>query len=307
MKKPLASAKRLAIAVAGLALLVGTATGGSPDASSSAPASGQVIDRWHWLPLWARQADAVKSAIDDKVRHDGGPSLRIEHTGREDWSLSPDTCGDNQPARLAVKEDDLLEVRAWVKLQGKGDAAVSVVTYDAAGKVVQWLYGARFTQESKEWTLLKARMVIPAGVTSVVPRLTGDGPATVWMEGFTLKRLGNVADLRGKAPRTVTLENPVLRASIDTRDATLDVTDLRTGKQWSQRATGHDLVVVAAKAIDKLSAEWRCLMSRWVWRSRSRSRWTRHPRSWPLHLPPKVSCPDRCSFQAPFAGRKGRT
>ena len=255
MNTTFGSMKLLAAAVAGLAMWVGMAIAGASDAPTGAPSAGQVIDHWHWWPLWARQADAIKSATDDHVRHDGRASIRIEHTGREDWSLGPETYGGNQPARLAVKEGDLLEVAAWVKLQGKGDAAVSVVTYDAAGKVADWLYGARLTRETQDWTLLKARLVIPGEVTTIVPRLTGDGPATVWMEGFTLRRLGNVADLRGNVPRAITLENSTLRVAIDTREGTSDVTDLRTGKQWSQKATGHDLVVVAAKAIDKLSAE----------------------------------------------------
>ena len=35
----------------------------------------------------------------------------------------------------------------------------------------------------------------------------------------------------------------------------MDVTDLRTGRQWSQHSAGHDLAVTAAKAIDGQSAE----------------------------------------------------
>jgi len=248
-------ARLLIITLAGLAMLAGVAVAGAPDVSTSVPATGQVIDRWQWQPLWARQADAIKSAADDQVRHNDQASIRIEHAGKEDWSLSPETYGDKQSARLAVKEGDLLEVTAWVRLQGKGDAAVSVVTYDAAGKVGEWLYGARPTRETKDWTPLKARAVIPAGVTTIMPRLTGDGPATVWMEGFTFKRLGNVADLRGNVPQTITLDNAALRVAIDTRDATLDVTDLRTGTRWPQKAAARDLAVIAAEAVDKMSAE----------------------------------------------------
>jgi hypothetical protein len=222
---------------------------------AGATAARQVIDQWQWLPPWSRQAGAVKAVADDQVRHDGRASTRIEHTGVNDWSLTPLTYGDKQPSRLTVKEGDLLEVTAWVKLQGKGDAAVSVDTYDANDKIVEWLYGARPTRETNGWSLLKARVVVPAGVAAIVPRLTGDGPATVWMEGFTLKRLGNVADLRGGGPATITLANASLRVAIDTREGALDVTDLRTGRQWSQKAAGHDLAVTAAKAVDKFSAE----------------------------------------------------
>jgi hypothetical protein len=249
--------KLSAIILAGLTLLAAMA-GPMPlfgKAPTSNPAAGQVIEQWQWRPLWARQAEAIKSATDDQVRHDGRASIRIEHTGQQDWSLAPDTCGDRQPARMAVKEGDLLEVAAWIKLQGKGNAAVSVTTYDAAGKAVEWLYGAQATRETTDWTILKARMVIPAGVTTILPRLTGGGPATVWMEGFTLKRLGNVADLRGNVPQTITLENPAIRVDVDTHEGTLNVTDLRTGKAWSQRAAGHDLAVIAAKAVDKLSVD----------------------------------------------------
>jgi hypothetical protein len=127
--------KLLPIILACISLLEGTAPADIPNAPTTTPVTGQAIDQWQWHPLWSRQADAIKSATDDQVRHDGRASIRIEHTGKDDWSLAPDTYGDRQRARMAVQEGDLLEVIAWIKLQGKGDTAVSVTTYDTAGKV----------------------------------------------------------------------------------------------------------------------------------------------------------------------------
>src|SRR5512133_3059656 len=102
MNNAFASVRLLAAALAGLAVMAEMAIAGPPAASTSAPAVGQVIDRWQWAPPWARQAGAAKSATDEQVRHDGRASIRIEYGGPDDWSLNPQTYGDGQRARLSV-------------------------------------------------------------------------------------------------------------------------------------------------------------------------------------------------------------
>jgi hypothetical protein len=275
----------------------------SQPAGSLAPR--QVIDQWQWWPIWAREPNAAQYATDKDVLHEGRPSVRVVHAGKDDWALNPRSYGDNQPAHMAVKEGDLLEVSAWVKLQGKGDAAISVDIYDANEKIVQWLYGARYTKETRDWTLLKSRVVIPGGVTTIWPRFTGDAPATVWMEGFTVKRLGNVADLRLGGPPTITLANAALRVAIDTRDGALDVTDLRTGRQWSQKAAGHDLVVTAVKAIDGQSAGLSLLNVALDLKIRVKLQLDKAAPELELSLSADGEMPAPLFYPYPFAGRKG--
>jgi hypothetical protein len=223
----------------------------------SAPlAAQQVVRQWQWQPLiWTRQPGAAKVAPDDNVPHDGRPSTRIEHTGANDWSLQPVSYGSGQPARFDVTEGDLLEVSAWIKSAGRGDAAVSVVTYNGRNEVVEWLFGARTTGATEGWVHLQARMVIPAGVATIMPRLTGNGPATVWMEGFALAQKGNVAALGTNLSAPLTLENDALSVSVDPRSAALSVVDRRTKQTWSQEVLGRDLVVVGGQATGKLTAE----------------------------------------------------
>ena len=241
--------------IVGLVVVCSGAAAKAVAGATSQPASQQVIDQWQWRPIWARQAGAATTAADEDVRHADHASIRVEHTGTGDWSLQPQSSGTNQPGKFPVKEGDLLEVSAFVKVQGQGDAAVSVVTFDKQDKTVEWMYGVRSTRETKDWVLLRARVVIPAGVATIVPRLTGNGPATVWMEGFALVRKGNVADLGGNLPGTLSLENKDLSVAIDTRTAALSVQDRRTGQTWSQTPVGHDLVVIDAKVSGKLTAK----------------------------------------------------
>ncbi len=194
---------------------------------------------WKWCPLWSRD-NSGSSANDEKILHEGKISTRVEHRGERDWSLAPDV-------RFDVKEGEIYELSAWLKVSGSGDAQLSVVTRDARDEVVAWMYGLKSVRESKDWVFLKARCIIPRGVATIVPRLTGDGPSTVWMEGFHLKSKGSVEVLRDKIPGDVKLENENLGVIFQPRDVSFAVTDRRTGQTWTQQKAGS-LIVTAAKS-----------------------------------------------------------
>ena len=105
--------------------------------SVAAAAPGrESLTKWH--PLWTRQAKAGLVALDADQHPPNvpGPSIRVDHRGQNDWSL---TARD----RVKVGAGDVLELAAWLKVSGRGEGQISVVTYDAAGKVVQWLYALR--------------------------------------------------------------------------------------------------------------------------------------------------------------------
>ena len=41
-----------------------------------------------WAQLWTREPGRGEAALDKEVRHGGDYSVRIEHKGAQDWSLS---------------------------------------------------------------------------------------------------------------------------------------------------------------------------------------------------------------------------
>jgi hypothetical protein len=41
-----------------------------------------------WAQLWTREPACGQAALDKEVRHGGDYSVRIEHTGAQDWSFS---------------------------------------------------------------------------------------------------------------------------------------------------------------------------------------------------------------------------
>jgi hypothetical protein len=205
--------------------------------AAETPASGPDVADWR---LWARAKDAATVARDDTVRHDDQPTLRVEHTGAKDWSLEP------RASRFAVAAGDMLELSAWLRVQGEGEGQISFVTYDKSKSAVIWLAGMRSVHGTSDWKLLTARLVVPKGVAEVAPRLTGSGPATVWLDAFSVRKLGNIADLRAKGlADRVTLENPSLAVTFDTTDATLSVLDKRSQQTWRQRVVDPGLVVLA--------------------------------------------------------------
>ncbi|MBU4460537.1 MAG: hypothetical protein KJ579_08220 [Verrucomicrobia bacterium] len=193
-----------------------------------------------WTAVWARDRAAVKAEPDTQVRHEAPASLRITHTGAADWAVTPEV-------RFAAAPGDLVEASAWIQVQGNGTAGISFIFRTPDGKVVQWSAGARRAGESARWSLVRCRTLVPPGVVGVAPRVTGTGPATVWMEGARFRRLART----GREPQAArTIENAAIRLSLDPSTAGLTLTDLRTGTVWSPRKAVDAPWIVTESGVD---------------------------------------------------------
>ncbi|NQU10290.1 hypothetical protein HQ590_05845 [bacterium] len=193
-----------------------------------------------WQPLWTRTPTAGVAVVDNEVRHGQNPTMRIVHRGTNDWSLTPNR-------RVATQAGDIWEIRAWVKIQDRGEAAINAVIRDPDGKVIEWCYGNRSLRGPRDWTLLRSRFVVPGNVTTIQPRVIGAEPATVWLDGFAYQKTGDIKSRRSPdLPATLTISNAVLAVTLDTADATLAVTDRRTGQTWQQKSVLPDTALLDA-------------------------------------------------------------
>jgi hypothetical protein len=238
---------RLILALVCLHVLSWTGLAGSPDPT---PAGGQSLlsngdfneGIQDWNPLWASDPSAVKGVLDTAEHHGSTQSLRIQHTGDKDWSLG-------HTLNLKVQAGEIYELTAWVRVQGTGTTTLGVVTRDTSDHPINWAFGAAWTAETNGWRFLRSRFVIPPGVSSIWPRLIGDGPATVWCDGFSLTRQGSLAALRALAlPVAIAIRNKSLEITLHTADATFAVKDLRSGHTWTQRVQDSPVIVLAASA-----------------------------------------------------------
>ena len=234
-------------------LLAGSAAGGESLLANGDFENGLT----GWQKLWSRTPNAGKAALDTESRHGGRQAVRVEHTGAQDWSLA-------QEPRLPVRPGQVYEYKGWVRVQGSGRAELSVVLADEKGGVLNWLFAGRRTGATADWRLLRSRFVIPPGAASMQARLTGNGPATVWLDDASLTLEGSMDELRAKnLPETLKASNDVLEVTLHTADGRLTVLDRRTGKdgsagaspsqgtgqKWEQRAGGATLAVLDAKAL----------------------------------------------------------
>ena len=193
--------------------------------------------------FWTRDSGAGAAAVDTAVAGGIAPVIRVEHTGRKDWSLA-------RKERIAVQPGDVFELQGRVRVRGGGSATLGVVLYGEGDKVINWSYAGRTARASDAWQPLRSRFVIPRGAVSIQPRLIGDGPATVWFDGYAMARQGNVLASRPAAdlPSDLTVRNAALEVTLHTADATLVVLDRRAGRTWRQAAAGPALLVTGAKA-----------------------------------------------------------
>lgn len=194
-----------------------------------------------WRSLWCHETNAGLLKLDHQEVHGGTNAVCIEHRGERDWSFEPSQ-------RISVQPGDIYELSAWLKLQGAGHATLCVSTWDAQGRNMGWSYGDRTIRASAHWKACQSRLVVPAGVAQIQPRLIGYGPSTVWSDDYALVKLGNVSAMRGtNLPDELFLTNRTLVVGICTSNATLTVLDRRTGRQWRQHPTQTDVVVTRAQ------------------------------------------------------------
>jgi len=197
-----------------------------------------------WRPLWTREAKAGTLAVDRQTSHSGKSSARIEHHGENDWSLEP-------AQRVAVQPGEVFEMEAWVKLAGDGGGSttVCVATYDPQGHAIDWSYGARSLRTANDWRRLQSRFVVPEGVTAIQPRLIGHGPATVWLDDYSLEKESRLnLTRRSNLPATLAISNRVLVVMLNTSNATLAVLDQRTNQRAEQRPLRKDIFLMDASA-----------------------------------------------------------
>lgn len=193
-----------------------------------------------WGGLWTREPDAGEVMLDSSIRHSGDRSARVEHTGQRDWSFDPDV-------RISVQPGDIFELSAWVKIEGKGRTTICVVTYDAKGEVVKWIFAGRSRRGDSDWSKIRSRFVIPEGISGIHPRLIGTGPAKVWVDDFNLEKGGSVEDMRTEnLPDEISVENDVISLTLKTSDGTLSVLDHRIDRLWIQKTASKDTILLNA-------------------------------------------------------------
>lgn len=195
-----------------------------------------------WRPFWSRQPGTGGVSLDVQTARTGTASARIDHRGTNDWSFEPDL-------RVRVEPGDIFQLEAWLRLQGSGSVTLCASTWDAQGRNVSWSDGARTLHAPGDWTVLRSRFVVPAGVTHIQPRLIGDGPAVVQVDDYSLVKMEVVDKARRRQlPGELVVSNNTLVVRFNTTNATFSVLDHRTGRRWDQKPLHADVLVADARA-----------------------------------------------------------
>ncbi len=171
------------------------------------------------------------------VESGGRPTVKLIHKGKEDWSL---TFG----SRISVLPGEMFIFSGRIKVEGEGDVGASVVTRKN-DDVLSWALGHSPVKETHGWKSISVRLIAPFGVTSFEPRLIGNGPSQIQLEDWKIEKIGKVSALDPQGP-SWQLKNSLLSASISPANLSINVKDLRNGREWKQ-AAGQNLIVSSAK------------------------------------------------------------
>ena len=191
-----------------------------------------------WSEAWSR-TPGIKTTIDQEQPHAGKQCVRLDHPGKEDWSFQ-------SPKTLNVAPGEIYEMRGWVRLTGEGNVSICVTLKDGDNKVIDWTFAEDSSKATPQWRELVSRFIVPPKTKTMLPRVVGHGPATIWIDDVSLRKTGALDELRAKElPERLVEKNELLEVTFDTKEATLSVFDRRGKRQWKQRAEAP-LVVLSA-------------------------------------------------------------
>ena len=200
--------------------------------------AGRGAETWTFTAprAWSRTEKAASLA----ARADG--ALELRHSGEQDWSI-------HGMAPIDVKPGDAFRLSCTSKaldgVAAPGPYSLSAILWDAQGKVMDWTYGSR---SAKPGEPAAAEFMVPPGAARIEPRVVGHGPTGVVLQGFKVEALGNRLPQGGARPADVTAETDCLKVVVSGADASLTVTDRRTGRVWAPGAPGALFVTGLSRA-----------------------------------------------------------
>lgn len=165
-----------------------------------------------------------------------GSGFRVVHSGTHDWSVN---LGDPIPVRAGSA------LALYLKSGGTGAGKADISFVLRKGdQVVDWMAGRRAI--STKPAVAKTTLLAAEGITSVQPRLTGDGPIDFSFSNVTVDRL-TLATL-GPNPKPVLLKNKWLKVRVNPADLSTRTTDLRNGKEWRTQGLAGAFAVTSVRS-----------------------------------------------------------
>lgn len=193
-----------------------------------------------WREFWSRSGSG-EGVLDTSVMHSGRQALRVVHSDSEDWSVQQDKS-------LPVKPGEIYELAGSLRVEGKGTATLCVILYNEEKKPLSWSFGGRTVGASTDWQSVKSRFLVPTTGATIVARVIGVGAAKVWADDLSLRRVGNLAEMRGAGlPETVAAKNDQVEVQFHTATAAFTLIDRRTGRRYTQTPAEGVAVLAAAE------------------------------------------------------------
>ena len=197
---------------------------------------------------WSRKQGALTVKMDSEHAHAGERSLHVVHTGERDWAIT-------QEQRIQVEARDIFRITGQVRCKEvKSRATLSVVLRGDGNQTINWIYGAARTRGTHDWRKLTSRFVVPEGTTSIEFRITGGGPGEAWIDDVSLKKVGNVDDLRrelGASGKPLELSNDALAVRVDPKQGTLSLTDRRISHTYRSGQSRDTIILSAARKSER--------------------------------------------------------
>lgn len=146
-----------------------------------------------WLKrLWTRDESTGEARL---LTVSGAPSGNptvawVAYRGAKDWGLRPGVT-------IPVTQGQSYVVVSSAKVVGSGSCRLDVIAFDDHGGASQRSLAGTHVAEKMKWRKLEVHVTVPQGVSRIVPRWSGHGPATIELDSIEVSR---TAESRPKAP-----------------------------------------------------------------------------------------------------------
>lgn len=170
--------------------------------------------------VWSALGEERISVVEREGRSE------VVHTGWSDWTFVYDNV-------ISVEPNDIVSVAAEIepgRNPTRGHVSLCASLFDVRGRVVSWVFApAVFRIPAAARETITHSFVVPEGISSISPRLTGVGEVCFGTRLLTCERKGV---FKRKRVNDVTFCTGRLKVKVRGCDAGIEVIDTRIGRTW---------------------------------------------------------------------------
>ena len=192
--------------------------------------------------LWAREKELVSENIEASGRN-GSKCIAVKSSSNQDWSVLNSNIMEVAPGHVFYYE-------GYLKSNGANNkSGFSVILYDDAKQVMQWIYAYKGIGGATDWTKISNKFLVPTGVKFISFRYIGYGKGESFADDLLFKKeelTYSPENLKGE----YTISNGQCSFTVNTIKNEASILDKNIGASWVMPGFFGNLFLISTKEPD---------------------------------------------------------